>query len=230
MYNYLLPSTLSSFIVTSRDTVMSLSPEPKSSPQESAPINWLPVIMFTLTTAVSLILVPWYGVTCGYDTSAWVACVLITWMTGMAITGGYHRLWAHNAYDAHWLLRVWYALWGAMALQNSILWWSAGHRVHHRYVDDIDRDPYSAKKGLWFSHIGWMLRRYESGQVSFDNVKNLMADPVVMWQHKYYFAIALGMNIAVPVLLGIMTGDIIGMVLLAGFFANCCCSSYYFFY
>ena len=54
-------------------------------------------------------------------------------------------------------------LFGAMALQNSVLHWAANHRSHHQFVDDNDRDPYSAGRGLWFSHIGWMLRRYPSG-------------------------------------------------------------------
>ncbi|MFC3681073.1 acyl-CoA desaturase [Bacterioplanoides pacificum] len=184
---------------------------------EQAPVNWVPVLMFSITTLVSVIAVPWYAIAQGFETSAWVACVVITWMTGMAITGGYHRLWSHNAYQAHWSLRIWYALWGAMAFQNSILSWSSGHRVHHRYCDDIERDPYSAKRGLWFSHMGWMLRKYKSGEVNFDNVKNLMKDPIVMWQHKYYVPIALGMNIGVPLLLGILTDDILGMLLLAGF-------------
>jgi len=191
---------------------------PQQQPQqEKAPLNWVPVIMFTVTTLVSVTLVPWYGIAYGYETSAWVACIIITWMTGMAITGGYHRLWSHNAYQAHWALRLWYALWGAMAFQNSILSWSSGHRVHHRYCDDVDLDPYSAKRGLWFSHMGWMLRKYKSGEVNFDNVKNLMKDPIVVWQHKYYVAIAMGMNIGVPVLLGLLTDDLVGMLLLAGF-------------
>ena len=54
-------------------------------------------------------------------------------------------------------------LFGAMALQNSIHIWGSQHRPHHRFVDDEEKDPYSAKRGFWFSHIGWMLRNYPSG-------------------------------------------------------------------
>ena len=35
-----------------------------------------------------------------------------------------------------------------MALQNSILHWASDHRVHHRHVDENDKDPYSAKKRI----------------------------------------------------------------------------------
>lgn len=185
--------------------------------QQKPPINWVPSIMFIVTTLVTVTLVPWYALEYGYQTSAIVAFFAITWLTGMSITGGYHRLWSHNAYQAHWSLRLWYALWGAAAMQNTILDWCSGHRVHHRHVDDVDLDPYSAKRGFWFSHMGWMLRKYPSGKVNFDNVKNLMNDPIVMWQYKYYIFIALGMNIGVPVALGLYFGDLWGMILLAGF-------------
>ena len=36
--------------------------------------------------------------------------------------------------------------------------------MHHRYIDDPERDPYCARRGFWFSHIGWMLRNYPSGE------------------------------------------------------------------
>ncbi|MEK9765510.1 MAG: fatty acid desaturase [Thalassolituus sp.] len=189
----------------------------KPAHQEKAPINWVATIMFIVTTGVAVTLVPWYGMTYGYETSAWVSYVVLTWLTGMAITGGYHRLWSHNTYDAHPILRVWYALWGAAALENTILDWSSGHRVHHRHCDDVDKDPYSAKRGLWFSHMGWMIREYPSGRVDFANVKNLMKDPIVMWQYKYYVPITFGMNIGVPLALGLIFGDVWGMLLLAGF-------------
>ncbi|WP_369857816.1 acyl-CoA desaturase [Candidatus Thalassolituus haligoni] len=180
------------------------------------PIYWTPTIMFSVSTLGVLTLVPWYGFTHGYDTSAWVAYVVITWLTGMAITGGYHRLWSHNAYDAHWALRIWYALWGASALQNTVLEWCSGHRKHHRHVDDVDQDPYSAKRGLWFSHIGWMLREWPAGKTDYANVKNLLKDPIVMWQDKYYVWIVLAMNVGLPVALGLVFGDVWGMLLLAG--------------
>lgn len=189
----------------------------KNTQQEKAPINWVPTLMFAITHLVAITLVPWYGIVYGYSPAAIIACVVLTWMTGMAITGGYHRLWSHNAYDAHWSLRLWYALWGAMALQNTILHWSSGHRVHHRHVDDVDLDPYSAKRGLWFSHMGWMLRNYKSGEVNFDNVKNLMKDPIVMWQYKYYVPITLAMNLGVPIALGLIFNELWGFILLAGF-------------
>lgn len=193
-----------------------MSEHSQSKTTEQAPINWVPAILFSVTGLLALTVVPWYGFSYGYTLAAVVAYIVLTSLTELAITAGYHRLWSHNAYQAHWSLRLWFALFGAMALQNTVLHWCSGHRVHHRHVDDVELDPYSAKRGLWFSHMGWMLRNYKSSDINFDNVKNLMKDPIVMWQYKYYNLIAIGMNIAIPVALGLIFGDLWGMILLAG--------------
>jgi stearoyl-CoA desaturase (delta-9 desaturase) len=172
--------------------------------------------MFVLTLSVALIVVPWYGFTQGYSPAAWIWFVVLLYGNGLAITGGYHRLWSHRTYDAHWSVRLVYMLVGAMALQNSVLVWASGHRNHHQHVDDAERDPYSASRGLWFSHIGWMLRRYPSGETDFSNVRDLQKDPLVVFQHRYYYALAIGLNVLVPLALGWLHGDLWGVFLLAG--------------
>lgn len=181
------------------------------------PILWTQTLMFTVTLAVVLVAVPWYGLTNGYHWSIWLGFVLVLGANGIAITAGYHRLWAHNTYKAHPALRLFYALFGAAALQNSILIWASGHRRHHRHVDDVDQDPYSAKRGLWYSHIGWMIRDYPAGRDDFSNARDLQRDKIVAWQHKYYLPIALIMNIVPAVLVGWACGDIWAGVLVVGF-------------
>ncbi len=187
-----------------------------TAPGQRPPLLWANVLMFVLTMAVSLIVVPWYGFTFGYSVAAWVWFAVLLYANGLAITGGYHRLWSHRTYDAHWSLRLIYMILGAMALQNSVLVWASGHRNHHQFVDDNDRDPYSAGRGLWFSHIGWMLRRYPSGDVDFNNVRDLQKDPLVAFQHRYYYVLAIGLNVLVPLGLGWLHGDLWGVFLLAG--------------
>jgi stearoyl-CoA desaturase (delta-9 desaturase) len=188
----------------------------KPDQSESVSVNWVTTAMFTLTFAVAVIVVPWYGVSHGYDAAAWFWFPLLVGANGMAITCGYHRLFAHATYDAHPVLKFVYLLFGAMALQNSALVWCAGHRVHHRHIDDTERDPYCAKLGFWFSHIGWMLRRYPSGEPDFSTVRDLERDPLVRYQHRYYLPLTLGMNFGLPLLLGWASGDMLGMFLLAG--------------
>lgn len=180
------------------------------------PVDWLPAVVLTGTFAAALLLVPLYGVTVGYSTASWVWFAIFLAASGLSITAGYHRLWAHRTYEAHWTVRVFFMLFGAMAIQNSILVWSAGHRPHHRFVDDEQADPYSARRGLWYSHIGWMLRHYPAAIPDFKQVKDLQRDSVVMFQHDHYVAIVLVMNVALPAVVGWLSGDLWGTVLLAG--------------
>ena len=184
--------------------------------QEHAPINWVTTILFTLTPLAALIAVPWFGLAQGYSMASVIAFVVVLWACGISITAGYHRLWSHKAYSAHWSVRLFFALFGAMSLQNSILIWGSQHRTHHRFVDDVDKDPYSARRGFWFSHMGWILRNYPSGVNDFSNARDLERDPIVMWQHRYYLPLTLFMNIAFPLLLGWALGDVWGVFLLAG--------------
>jgi stearoyl-CoA desaturase (delta-9 desaturase) len=187
-----------------------------ATPGAAAPRIWTTTLLFSLTFLGTVTLVPWYGLTYGFSPAAWLWFVLFLGACGMSITAGYHRLWAHDAYEAHWSVRVALMVFGAMALQNSILVWASNHRVHHRYVDDDDRDPYSAGRGLWFSHIGWMLRDHPSARTDFSNVRDLERDPIVRFQHRFYVPLVLATNIGLPLLIGWLSGDLWGVFLLAG--------------
>jgi stearoyl-CoA desaturase (delta-9 desaturase) len=185
--------------------------------EEKPPLLWVQTTVFAATFLIAAIGVPWYALSVGFEWSAIVAFIAFFAATGLSITAGYHRLFAHNAYKAHWSLRLFFALFGAATVQNSILSWTSGHRRHHRYVDDNDRDPYSARRGLWFSHMGWMLRNWPSGKEDLSNVQDLMRDPIVMWQEKHYVTITWIMNLAPPLLVGLITGDWLANLLLMGF-------------
>ena len=177
------------------------------------------ILVFVITGLIAFVGVPYWAMTQGFDTTEIVTTLVLFYATGMSITAGYHRLWSHKTYDAHPVVKVVLAIGGAMALQNSILHWSSDHRVHHRPVDEDDKDPYSAGKGLWFSHIGWMLREYQSHRYDdYSNCKDLQKDKVVMWQHNHYLPIVLIANFGLTGFLGWLNGDIFSMILLAGVF------------
>jgi stearoyl-CoA desaturase (delta-9 desaturase) len=189
-----------------------------SHPQEPevAPINWSVTAVLGLTFIAAVTVVPWYGFTHGYNGWSWLFFGIFTVLNGIGIGSGYHRLWSHRTYEAHPALRWFLAVMGGMALQNSIIVWSARHRIHHREVDDNDKDPYSIGRGFWFAHIGWMLRDYKSGKVDYSVVRDLERDPVAAWQHRWYWTLVWTTNAGVPLLLGWLTGDMLGMFLLAG--------------
>jgi stearoyl-CoA desaturase (delta-9 desaturase) len=184
--------------------------------EPNAPLVWANVLMFLVTFVAAAVLVPWYGLTHGFTRADVVCCILFAGANGMAITGGYHRLWAHRTYEAHWSLRFAYLVFGTMALQNSVFMWCSGHRTHHLHVDDVDKDPYSARRGFWFSHIGWMLREYPSGKEDFSNIPDLRKDRLLAFQHRHYIPLAVGLNFGLPIAAGLVFGDLWGMVILAG--------------
>jgi stearoyl-CoA desaturase (delta-9 desaturase) len=183
---------------------------------EKPPLIVLNVMIFVLTALVTVIAVPWYGIVHGYSAGIWAFFAFFLITNEMSITGGYHRLWAHKAYEAHFLLRAFYFVFGTMALQNSAFVWCSGHRRHHLNVDDNEKDPYSSGRGFWFSHIGWMLRDYKSGEVDLSNIPDLKRDKMLAFQHKYYALLALGTNFGLPALVGWALGDIWGALLLTG--------------
>lgn len=184
--------------------------------KEHAPSNWAVTAVLGLTFITAITVVPWYGFSHGYSAWDWTFFGIFLVLNGIGIGSGYHRLWSHRTYDAHPVLKGLLAVMGGMSLQNSIIVWSARHRVHHRDVDNNDKDPYSIGRGFWFAHIGWMLRNYKSGEVDYSVVRDLQRDPVAAWQHRWYWTLVWTTNAAVPVFLGWLTGDIIGMFLLAG--------------
>ncbi|MBQ86175.1 MAG: acyl-CoA desaturase [Gammaproteobacteria bacterium] len=183
---------------------------------EKAPINLTNMLLFSLTPLLAVILVPLYGYLDGYDLYEWLVFLGMMLFCGLSITAGYHRMWSHKAYKGHPFLRLIFALGGACALQNDVMHWASDHRRHHRHVDQNDLDPYSAGRGFWFSHIGWILRHYDSGKEDFSNIKDIQQDKIALWQHQHYLLLVLLTNIGLPAFLGFLHGDIIACLLLGG--------------
>lgn len=135
-------------------------------------------------------------------------------LTIFSISAGYHRLFSHRAYEAHPALRAFLLLFGAATFQNSALNWSADHRRHHRRVDS-DEDPYDARRGFWYSHLGWILFDAVPATRAWP-VPDLERDRLVELQHRYYPWIGALMSFVAPALLGLALGDLWGGFVFAG--------------
>ena len=180
-------------------------------------LNWLPISVFSISAIITLFIIPYYALTHGFDGWQIAAMLVGIIFCEISITAGYHRLWSHRAYEAHWLVRLFFAIGGTYAVQNTILHWASDHRIHHKHVDSNEKDPYSAKRGFWYSHMGWMIRDYNlNPNKNYENCSDLKKDPIVMFQHKHYLPLVLGINFGISILLGLWHGDLIGMMLLAG--------------
>ena len=134
---------------------------------------------------------------------------------GLSICAGYHRFFSHRSYEASAAVQIFYAIFGAMAAQNSILWWSSSHRIHHQYVDR-DWDPYSIKRGFWWAHILWIFYRHDAPDAA-SNAADLLENPIVQWQDRWYRVILVVGGFGLPTLVGAMFGDPLAGLLWGGF-------------
>lgn len=134
--------------------------------------------------------------------------------SGLSITAGYHRLFSHRTHKGEWPLRLFYALFGAAAFQNSAIKWCSDHRRHHLKTDE-DEDPYSVTDGFMWAHIGWVM--VDQGGEMVEHVEDLEADKILAWQDRHIFLIGFLVGIVLPglvgfALLGNMHGLLGGMI------------------
>ena len=176
-------------------------------------VNWLNLIFLVGTFLAALIATPWYLVTHGLGWPEALTFFFIWLFVGISVTAGYHRLFAHKTYQAAWPVRLFLVIFGAGALENSVLNWAADHRVHHSHVDE-ERDPYNIQKGFWWAHIGWIFFENESPNPSV--VRDLRDDKLVVWQDKYYAWIGIGVAFGIPLIVGLLTGHVLGCLIIGG--------------
>ena len=113
-------------------------------------------------------------------------------------------------------LRIFLAAVGAGAVEGSIRWWARDHRAHHRYTD-TDKDPYSVRKGLLYSHFGWMVMKQNPKRLGRTDISDLNEDPVVVWQHRHYVKTVIFMGFVLPsIVTGLGWGDWLGGLVYAG--------------
>lgn len=130
--------------------------------------------------------------------------------SGLSITAGYHRLFSHRTHKGEWPLRLFYALFGAAAFQNSAIKWCSDHRRHHLKTDE-DEDPYSVTDGFVWAHIGWVM--VDQGDEIVEHVEDLQADKILAWQDRHIFLIGFLVGIVLPGLVGFaLLGNIHGLL------------------
>ena len=187
-----------------------------NAPLPQAPINWIAIFALVFLPIVAVIAIPLYAYHHDFSLAAWISMFVLLGVSSLGITAGYHRLWAHRAYEATLPLKIILMIMGTFAVQNSILYWGSGHRTHHRHVDDVEKDPYSINNGFWYAHMGWMLRDYPAAEPNFKNAPDLLNDKLVMFQHKYYIPLVIAVHVGILVPIGWAVGDIWGVLLLGG--------------
>lgn len=132
-------------------------------------------------------------------------------VASIGIDVGYHRYFAHRAFEAHPVVHGFLAVTGAMAAQGRVIRWVSNHRRHHAYSDRPE-DPHSphasqadpqgrasALAKLWHSHVAWIFTHEPSNAVHF--AKDVIRDPMLAWINRFY-PLWLGLAMLLPAAFG----------------------------
>ncbi len=184
----------------------------RASVEAVAAITYSKVERLEQRVALLMVIVPLLGVFAAMAT-LWghglgtleIGLLLVMYCLTVAGIGvGYHRLYSHRAFEAHRTVHAVLAVLGSMAGQGPVLFWVALHRRHHKH-SDRPGDPHSPHlegsgprgwlKGLWHSHVGWML--VPQARSWWRNVPDLLRDPLLTRINRTYF-LWLGLGLAIP--------------------------------
>ncbi len=179
----------------------------ESAPARSWSIDWTNTLFLLGYHLLLLILLPIYLVQSSPSAS------LLWWTLGLAaasllaITMGYHRLYAHKTFTTHPAVEAILVFFGTYATEGSIFSWSHDHRIHHKHVD-TKLDPYSAPDGFWHSHMLWMLKKRP--EINPRVIHDLVKRPALQFQHDKYGYLMVAANAIGIGFLWAVTGDLFG--------------------
>ncbi len=161
------------------------TPEPVGQPARrpygpDEKIDWIDSVPFFLVHIVGGL-----AIFTGFSWPAILMCLFMYYFRMFAITGAYHRYFSHRTYKTSRFFQFILAFWGASSAQQGPLWWAAHHRHHHKYSDTPD-DVHSARqRGLWWSHVGWILCKKYS-RTNVEAVKDLTKYQELLFINRYH--------------------------------------------
>jgi stearoyl-CoA desaturase (delta-9 desaturase) len=176
----------------------SLSAIPESRP--ALTFSWISVAFFAIFHALAL-LAPWF-----FSWSALGVAIFLHWLLGsIGICLGYHRLLTHRSFQVPKWLEYIITTIGTLALQGGPVFWVAGHRQHHAHPEDEVKDPYSARRGFWWSHMLWLF--YQRNEFfEYESYKkyapDIARDPYYRWLNSYFLFLQIPLGLLLYVLGG----------------------------
>jgi stearoyl-CoA desaturase (Delta-9 desaturase) len=142
------------------------------------------------------------------STQAWLAfagtaflfLLVGTKMRTLGISLGFHRQGTHPSYQTYPWLRAFFFMLGCTTAQGKIVNWLSDHHHHHIHSDE-DEDLHSPRHGFWHAYIGWLRG------LLFDRhiYPQFQKDKMIMFFSNTFF-VWLGLGLAVPALVGHLTG------------------------
>lgn len=154
-----------------------------------------------------------------------VAILLYCITIGLGISLGFHRLATHRSFRTPKWLEYFFVFCGTLAGQGAVIGWIGYHRAHHLHTDS-DLDPHDASKGLWWSHISWLMHEVPMKAELPRLTQDIIDDRFYQFCHKYYIWLQLGLGILLYALGG-MPFVVWGIFvrLFVGFHSTCAVNS-----
>lgn len=153
--------------------------------------------------------------------------LLMYGLTSIGITVGFHRLFAHGAFQTYQSIQIILAILGSMACQGPIVYWVSNHRRHHQYSDkpgDTHSPYYRGDRslgnlaGFWHAHAGWTFEPEITNTLLF--TKDLLKDRAISKVNQLYYIWVI-LSLLIPTILGaIFMGN--GWGALSGFLWGGC--------
>ncbi|MEB3336884.1 MAG: fatty acid desaturase [Leptolyngbyaceae bacterium] len=161
--------------------------------RQTPPLSWINVAFFGAFHALAL-LAPWF-----FSWPALGLTIFLHWLFGsIGICLGYHRLLSHRSFQVPKAVEYVIAIIGALALQGGPIFWVAGHRLHHAFTEDEDKDPYSAKRGFWWSHMQWILcprEEFFAPEFYQKSAPDLARQPLYLWLDRYHLLLQIPLGL-----------------------------------
>lgn len=174
----------------------------KSTPRNYNIPGMIPFIVIHLSVLGAF----WSGVT----TASIVCCVVLYAVRMFAVTGGYHRYFAHRTYKTSRVFQFILAFLAQSTAQKGALWWAAHHRNHHRFSDQAGDLHSPVQDGFWYSHVGWLFNN--NNETDYSNIPDLSRYPELKFLNKYHLLPPIALGVATFLLLG-WSGLFIGFFL-----------------
>jgi stearoyl-CoA desaturase (delta-9 desaturase) len=117
----------------------------------------------------------------------WVVLAVVLYAVRMlALSGGYHRYFAHRSYQTSRAFQFALAALGGTCAQRGALWWAANHRHHHSHSDQPADLHSPRQRGFLWSHMGWFLsKRFATTEER--RIGDFARFPELRWLDRHHF-------------------------------------------
>lgn len=147
-------------------------------------VNWdtlISLVVIHVTAIAAIFTFSWSGLI--------VSFVILCLVGGPGIGLGYHRMLTHRGFQTPKWFEYALVLLGSLALESGPIQWVATHRLHHAFTDQPG-DPHSPREGVWWSHLGWIIRgtaqRHDQETLK-RYVPDLLKDRFYVLLSKYFY-------------------------------------------